>query len=58
MAWSLETAKSYHNNPNQTELYQKIARAIVASHTTEAQDIEVLQDLTLELINRMMEGGE
>lgn len=45
MASVFGTHRSYHNEPEKSELYRKICELIVASHTNETDDITVLIDV-------------
>ena len=41
--------RGYHNQPGKTELYQKIAELIQASHTDTIDDLVVIKDIEKDL---------
>ena len=41
--------RGYHNQPGKTELYQKIAELIQASHTDPIDDLVVIKDIEKDL---------
>ena len=42
--------RGYHNKPEKTELYQKIAALITASHSDLKDDLQVLTDLKKDVL--------
>ena len=42
--------RGYHNSPEKTDLYQRIAELIEGSHSDPKKDLEVLEDIHKDLM--------